>query len=117
MTKFLVSVLQIAAAASLLLGAGCAAHKTVQVREPAPAPVTTYHETIIREAPPALRVEVVGAAPGPEYVWVPGCWEWRGSWYWAGGHFAVAPHSNARWVPGRWTRQEQSYVWIRGYWR
>jgi hypothetical protein len=112
-------VLEFAAAAVLLLDVGCARQRTVYAREPAPAPAPTFasNKSIIREAPPAPQVEVVSSTPGPEYVWVPGCWEWRGSWHWVGGHFAVTPYPDARWVPGRWTKREQSYVWIRGYWR
>jgi len=26
----------------------------------------------VRQAPPVERVEVIGTAPGPGYVWVPG---------------------------------------------
>jgi hypothetical protein len=117
MKKISVLVLEFAATAGLLLGAGCAQHRTVYVREPAPAPPRASGETVIRVPPPAPQVEVVGAAPGPQYVWMPGCWEWRGNWLWAGGRFAVAPHPDAHWIPGHWVWHQRSYVWIRGYWR
>ncbi len=100
-------------AGTLLLGSGCVERRVVYVREPAPA----GGETVVTEAPPPPQVEVVGIAPSPEFVWVPGCWEWRGRWFWIGGRWAVGPHPHALWMPGRWARHGHGHVWIRGYWR
>ncbi len=53
------------------------------------APAPGYYEGgPVMVAPPAPQVEVVGAAPGPGYLWVGGYWNWVG-----GRHV---------WVPGRW---------------
>ena len=47
-----------------------------------------YAGGVVMVAPPAPRVEVVGVAPTPGYVWIGGYWNWVG-----GRH---------EWVPGRW---------------
>jgi WXXGXW repeat (2 copies) len=63
-----------AACAAVLLvgiGAGAAAAQPVIVEKAMPAPI----------------VEVVPAAPGAGYNWVPGHWAWRGgAWFWVKGH-------------------------------
>jgi hypothetical protein len=74
-------------------------------------------ETVVTDAPPTPHVEVVGAPPGAEYVWMPGVWQWHGAWVWAPGRWGVPPRPNAVWVTGQWTRTGQSWTWIRGYWR
>ena len=114
--KISVLVLGCVAGASLLFGAGCVQRRVVYVREPAVAPAPG-EEIVVTETPPPPQVEVVGLAPGPDFVWMPGCWEWRGHWVWAGGRWAIGPHPHARWIPGRWTRHGRNHVWIRGYWR
>ena len=60
--------------------------------------------------PPAPRVEVVGVAPAPGYLWIGGYWGWAG-----GRH---------EWVPGRWEAPRSGYryephAWVRegGGWR
>jgi hypothetical protein len=101
-----------------LLGSGCADHRVVYVQDlPKGAPATAGEVVVITDPPPPPQVEVVGAAPGPQYVWLPGCWEWHGSWVWRSGHWAVAPHPEAAWVPGYWYRHGRGWVWIHGYWR
>ena len=43
---------------------------------------------IERAAMPAPIVEVVPAAPGVGYAWVPGHYVWRaGAWFWVRGHY------------------------------
>ena len=49
---------------------------TLGVALPAAEAVTL----VVREAPPAVRVETV-PAPRPGYQWVGGHWDWRGSKY------------------------------------
>src|SRR5579862_8934273 len=73
MTKSLRRLASAACVAALLvgLGAGIAAAQTVVVEKAMPAPI----------------VEVVPAAPGAGYNWVPGHWAWRGgAWFWVKGH-------------------------------
>jgi hypothetical protein len=113
-----------ALAAGLFLGAGCVERRVVYVPQPVPAgtvnpapPAPGESGVVVTADPPAPQVEVVGAAPGPEFVWMPGCWEWHGGWVWIGGRWMIGPHPHAAWVPGRWARHRHGYVWIRGYWR
>jgi hypothetical protein len=75
------------------------------------------NERIVMQTPPAPHVEVVGAPPGPEYVWMPGVWQWHEAWAWAPGRWGVRPRPNAVWISGQWTRYGHGWVWIRGYWR
>ncbi len=86
-------------AASVLLLSGCAA--------------TVYLE----EGPPADRVEVLGVAPSPSYVWVAGHWAWDTTWVWVPGHWAKLPQENAVWVSGHWRKSPRGWVWIEGRWR
>lgn len=37
------------------------------------------------QTPPPTPVEVMPAAPGPDYYWYPGYWGWNGGWIWIGG--------------------------------
>ena len=114
-TKNSASILVVTLAAAWL--AGCVERRVVYVREPVLVPPPATDQTVITTSPPAPQVEIVGAPPGPEYVWVPGCWEWRGRWVWTGGRWAMGPHPHAAWIPGRWVRRGHDWVWIRGYWR
>jgi len=93
-----------ACAAALLvgLGAGMASAQTVVVEKAMPAPI----------------VEVVPAAPGPGYNWVPGHWAWRGGgWFWVKGHHihgvvAAMPEPIVEVVPAR---PSPAHVWIKGH--
>ena len=72
----------------------------------------------VAEAPPALQVETIPVAPGPEYVWTPGYWSWSvGRWVWVGGRYLSRPRPHAIWVGGHWARHGRGYVWIGGHWR
>ncbi len=61
-----------------------------------------YVGGVVMVAPPAPRVEVVGVAPSPGYVWIGGYWNWVG-----GRHV---------WVPGRWDRGRPGYHWEAHAW-
>ena len=39
--------------------------------------------------PPPAPVEVITAAPGPDYYWVPGYWGWNEGWIWIGGGWGL----------------------------
>ena len=68
--------------------------------------------------PPAARVEVIGTAPGPEYVWIGGHWGWQGSEYvWMDGRWDRGPHAKAKWVPGHWKNTKRGWVWTDGHWK
>jgi hypothetical protein len=71
-----------------------------------------------RVAPPPAEVEVIGVAPGPDYVWIGGHHEWRGSAYvWVGGRWAARPHRRARWVAGHWRHTREGWYWVDGHWK
>jgi hypothetical protein len=146
--KTSVLILESALVLGLCLGAGCATRHGIKVQDPAYAapvgasapsnspavgrepsrlaatsgkPVVTEPPTtpvVVTEAPPPPHVEVVRSAPGPQYVWIPGYWEWKDRWSWVNGHWVVSPYANAAWIPGRWIRRANGgWSWVRGYWR
>ena len=61
-----------------------------------------YAGGVVMVAPPAPRVEVVGVAPYPGYVWIGGYWNWVG-----GRH---------EWVAGRWVAGRPGYHWVGHTW-
>ncbi|MDZ7338424.1 MAG: hypothetical protein ONB30_07785 [candidate division KSB1 bacterium] len=69
----------------------------------------------VRSAPPAVRVEVAGPPPFAAAVWIPGHWEWHGSWVWFPGHWAKAPRGKV-WVPGYWQQTPRGWRWVKGHW-
>ena len=108
-------------AVGLPLLAGCIVERparTVTVVQPAPPP---GDQVVVEqpENPPPPQVDIVTVAPGPLdlWYWVPGCWEWRGHWVWAGGRWAPRPHPHAVWVGGHWGHRGHGYVWVGGRWR
>jgi len=88
---------------SLLVLAGCAGGR-----------VSFYART----APPPIRVESYGPAPGPNYVWVQGYWGYRGDNYvWVPGRWDRPPKGHSHWESGRWEHHGDRYVWHDGRWR
>ena len=67
--------------------------------------------------PPPRAVGVIGLAPGPGYVWVPGYYDWNGRYFWTPGRWAYPPRPRAVFVPGYWGRRHGRQFWVRGYWR
>src|SRR3954471_17253534 len=69
-------------------------------------------------APPLVRVESYGPAPGPGYVWIRGYWGYRGNDYvWNPGHWERPPRGRRRWEDGRWEHRGNRYLWHEGRWR
>jgi len=108
-------------AVGLPLLAGCIVERparTVTVVQPAPPP---GDQVVVEqpENPPPPQVDIVTVTPGPLdlWCWVPGTWEWRGHWVWAGGRWAPRPHPHAVWVGGHWGHRGHGYVWVGGRWR
>jgi hypothetical protein len=102
-----------------LLALACAAlpaavRAGVDINISVPAP-----EIVIRTAPPRERVEVVPAAPGPDYFWIGGHWQWTDHWVWVGGRYDRHPHFHpgGGWEPGRWEQHDGRYTWREGHWR
>ncbi|MGH8144397.1 MAG: hypothetical protein ACREU2_18025 [Steroidobacteraceae bacterium] len=94
--------------ASLALG-GCVV---------APAgPPRYYAGATIGFAPPAPRVEVVGVAPAPGYIWMAGYWNWVGARHvWVAGHWGPG-RPGYRWVPHRWVHTAGGWRLRQGHWR
>ena len=106
-------------AGAFLVG-GCVYRERVVYRHRGARIVTTEtvgSEVVVTEAPPAPVVETVTISPGPEFIWVGGCWEWRSHWVWEGGHWARPVRPGAVWVPHHYERRGGVHVFIRGGWR
>jgi hypothetical protein len=72
----------------------------------------------VRAAPPGARVEVIGTAPGPDYIWIRGYHRWDGAAYvWAPGRWERRPHVRAKWVEGRWVHHRNGWYWVDGHWK
>ena len=72
----------------------------------------------VAAAPPVERVEVIGAAPGPTYVWVPGHWNWDTRTYmWMPGRWVVPDRGYRAWRPGHWAHDRRGWYWVEGHWR
>jgi hypothetical protein len=79
-----------------------------------PPPGTVFVPT----APPFAETEVIGVAPGPDYVWIHGYHRWDGGRYaWTAGRWERRPQANASWVDGRWDHHSKGYYWVDGHWR
>jgi hypothetical protein len=107
--------------ATVAFGALIAASAQAQLlRPPEPLPPPLPDEirpTIVRAAPPRLRVERRELRPGPDSVWAPGYWDWAGrDWAWIPGRWALAPTAGARWVPARYVRLERGWRYIPAHW-
>ena len=73
------------------------------------------YETVTVE-PPIPRVEIVGVAPGPGYLWIGGHWGWGGGRYnWAPGRWEGA-RPGYRWQPHRWMREGRGWREAPGQW-
>jgi hypothetical protein len=72
----------------------------------------------VRVGPPPVRVEAVGIAPGPRYVWLPGYYRWDNAGYvWVPGRYELPPRPRARWVPPHWERGRRGWYFVAGHWR
>jgi len=72
-------------------------------------------ETVV-VAPPPPRVEVIGVAPHPGWVWERGYWNWvDGRHVWVGGHW-VAPRRGYDWQPHVWVHERRGWRMREGYW-
>ena len=71
-------------------------------------------------APPALPTapEVVVAAPAPNAIWIPGYWSYDGrSYIWVAGHWEMPPPNVRTYVTAHWERQGHHYFWVPSYWQ
>ncbi len=74
--------------------------------------------TVVSQAPPAVPVETVLAAPGTGYSWVNGEWVWNGAaWAWVPGRWVLGPYPHAIWVGARWEYGPYGWHRVPGHWR
>ena len=77
-----------------------------------------YVGVYARTAPPPVRVETYGPAPGPGDIWINGYWGYRtNSYVWIPGRWDRPPRGLRRWEDGRWERRGDRYRWQDGRWR
>ncbi|MEI8125629.1 MAG: hypothetical protein WCG42_07745 [Parachlamydiaceae bacterium] len=74
---------------------------------------------VVNQEPPAPIVEEIGVAPGPDYVCVPGSWEWNDRWVWKKHVWVARPHPYAVWEPAHWhwSHHHNGYIFEPGHWR
>jgi hypothetical protein len=95
----------VAAAVVTVAGlAGCAT---------APPPDVVY----IADGPPPLRTEVIVTAPGPDFVWVPGWWNYDRVYVWVPGSWQRPPRARATWTAPIWRHTKKGWYRIDGRWR
>jgi len=74
-------------------------------------------DIVVKIAPPRIRVEKRGRAPGPGYAWQPGYHRWDGNGYvWEPGRWERVPRAHARWIAPRWEHRKNGWVFIEGRW-
>jgi YXWGXW repeat-containing protein len=104
MKKLTTLVLVVAAVGSLAFLTAC--------------PPPPHGRVYVRLGPPVPAVEVVGAVPGPEFVWIPGHHRWDGNGYvWVEGRWERRPRPGAAWVQGHWNHDRHGWYWVEGHWR
>jgi hypothetical protein len=85
----------------------------------APAGVVVEGEYEVGGPPPAVQEEVVVAAPGPDFVWIGGFWDWDVGvrhWEWRPGRWERPPHAEARWVAPHYEMRGGRHYFRRGRW-
>ena len=91
--------------------------------QPAQSAPVQIQEVSAGTAAPALIMEPIPVAPGPDYIWVSGYWRWRnirwgfGRWEWVSGAWTRPPHRDALWIGGRWEPHRGLNIWVDGHWR
>jgi hypothetical protein len=84
----------------------------------APAVAFAQIERIVVN-PPAPRVEVLTARPGPYHVWQAGNWAWHpeGRYVWHPGRWVIPPQGRTVWVKDEWISHGGSWHFVPGHWR
>lgn len=68
-------------------------------------------------ATPSIPSETIPPPPGANATWVPGHWEWNGTWVWVPGYYTIKPAAEATWVSGHWKQGLfGNWRWIAGHW-
>jgi hypothetical protein len=83
-----------------------------------PAPVANRVVVVKPIDPPPAKVEVRTVAPAPDYIWVPGEYQFvDGQWEWQPGRWMMPVRTGATWEPGHWMKVDGGYMWQPGGWR
>jgi hypothetical protein len=100
-----------AAAAVLFISAPLRAKADIEI----PVPHIEMHH--VHVAPPHVRIETRSVAPGPDYVWVNGSWDWQGDqWIWVNGRWDRPTERSVVWVNPRYEREEDGWRYQPGHW-
>jgi len=76
-------------------------------------------ELEVEGPPPPPQEEVVVAAPGPDFVWIGGFWDWDVGvrhFVWHAGRWERPPHAEAHWVGPRYEMRNGHHYFHRGHW-
>ncbi len=72
----------------------------------------------IQRGPPVERVEVIPAAPGPEFVWIKGYWGYHGAEFaWVPGRWERPVEGRRVWVAHQWVHDRNGWYLVEGHWR
>jgi len=67
---------------------------------------------------PAAHKEVALPAPGDDYYWVSGYWNWNGGeWVWVKGVWDKPKKAGASWSSAHWINNDGKVTWVVGQWR
>lgn len=73
-------------------------------------------ERFLPPPPETLEQGPSSPAPGDNYLWAPGCWQWRAETYvWQPG-FWYAAQPDWVWIPNHYCYTPQGSVYVNGYW-
>ena len=91
----------------------CGLFLTAAIASPAVAQISVY----IGSAPPPIRYETRGEAPGPGYAWVDGYWQPNGRHYqWVTGRWDQPPYEGAYWSHPHYDHYRQGWQMHEGHW-
>ena len=69
--------------------------------------------------PPPIQEEAVIAAPGPDYVWIGGYWDWDvgvRQYVWRAGRWDHPPHAEAHWIAPHYEMRSGRHYYHPGHW-
>ena len=97
-----------------LAALGCYVSAAVPV-----GPVGYGAEFEVEGPPPPLQEEVVVTAPGPDFVWIGGYWDWDVGvrhYVWRSGRWDHPPHPEAHWIAPHYEFRGGHHYYHPGHW-
>jgi len=85
----------------------------------AAVPVGYSAEFEVEGPPPPPQEEVVVTAPGPDYIWIGGFWDWDVGvrhYVWRAGRWDRPPHAEAHWIAPHYEFRSGHHYFHRGHW-